>query len=93
MSSAEPTDVAPAPLSTTRTRVYVSGDVKCPRCGTKLAGFDQWMESSDDLQIGTVVPLELSYTGACYNAGYPGSGRYCWGPGTIITGTITAIQY
>lgn len=78
---------------TSKARVYVTGDVTCPKCGTRLAGFDQWMESSDDVRIGNNIPLEMSFTGSCYNAGYPGSGKYCWGPGTVSSGKITAVKY
>ena len=68
--------------------VKVYAEVSCPSCGIRLATYEKYVESSDAI-IGRTI--SVSFTGSCYNKGYPGSGRFDWS-GTASSATIYEIS-
>jgi hypothetical protein len=70
-------------------RIYVTIEVRCPKCDCYLASFSEYRESSSSIYVGAIVTI--SYTGACYNKGYCGSGAFDW-RGTATSGKIMQID-
>ena len=67
--------------------VKVYAEVTCPRCSIRLASYEKYVESSKAV-IGNTV--SISFTGSCYNRGYPGSGAFDWS-GTVVSAVIYEI--
>ena len=67
--------------------VTVYAEVKCPRCSIQLATYTRIVESNQARIGGTV---SVSFTGSCYNRGFPGSGAFDWS-GTVTSAYIYEI--
>lgn len=70
-------------------RIYVTIEVKCPKCNCFLASFSEYRESSDRIYIGAIVTI--TYSGSCFNKGECGSGRFCW-RGTVTSGKVIQLR-
>lgn len=68
--------------------IYVTIEVRCPKCDCFLASFSEYRESSSAIFLGAIVTC--SYTGSCYNKGFCGSGAFDWS-GTATSGRVISI--